>query len=545
MNIFTDNAGFYPTKPETIKKMLGKLKRRPKFMLEPSAGKGDIPKFIEQYNEQWHYSRGDMDSRLSSALSIKKIHVIEKDPNLQRILLADKMILVDTDFLTFAGDNKYDAILMNPPFADGDKHLLKAIDIIYNGEIVCLLNAETIRNPYSTSRQYLVEKLESLGAEIEYLEGEFSDAERKTDIDIALIYINIENDIKSILFDGSEDKASVYETGHINENELVEHGTVSDLVARFRLTIESGVKTIMEFYKNHTVLKDYLSLSIANGATTSKPEKLTERVTSEVNEFIDSVRKDFWMSTLNLKEVQERMTEKKRNEFTSELEQRAQMDFTERNIMTFIMNLMNSYKDIVSEAAVQLFDDITKSYAWDANIHEKNRLYWDKWKTNDVFKVGPKVIIPFHSSAFVDSYSNGWRSWLDHSIVRKFDDIDKVMDYFSAGTKTTKLSDVISDGLRSNFTSGLESTHFTVKIHKKGTVHLQFKSNETLASFNRSASMSKNWLPPSYGKTSFDEMSQDDKDIVKAFEGEKSYSKFFKGGSQIMARGKSFLQIAE
>ena len=27
---------------------------------------------------------------------------------------------------------------MNPPFDNGDKHLLKAIDIMYNGQIVCL-----------------------------------------------------------------------------------------------------------------------------------------------------------------------------------------------------------------------------------------------------------------------------------------------------------------------------------------------------------------------------------------------------------------------
>ena len=59
------------------------------------------------------------------------------------------------------------------------------------------------------------------------------------------------------------------------------------------------------------------------------------------------------------------------------------------------------------------------------------------------------------------------------------------------------------------------------------------------------ASLGKGWLPSSYGKKGFDDMSQEDKDIVKAFEGEKSYSKFFKGGSQIMASGKSFLQIEE
>ena len=52
--------------------------------------------------------------------------------------------------MTFYTYKHYDLIIMNPPFDNGDKHLLKAIDLQKNGgAIICLLNAETLKNPYS------------------------------------------------------------------------------------------------------------------------------------------------------------------------------------------------------------------------------------------------------------------------------------------------------------------------------------------------------------------------------------------------------------
>lgn len=59
---------------------------------------------------------------------------------------------------------------MNPPFNKGDQHLLKAMELMKGtgGQIICILNAETIKNPYSLYRQDLKNKLEKYEAEIEY-----------------------------------------------------------------------------------------------------------------------------------------------------------------------------------------------------------------------------------------------------------------------------------------------------------------------------------------------------------------------------------------
>ena len=86
------------------------------------------------------------------------ISAIEINKDLFAALRGKNIKVIDYDFLLFSGPDKFDLIIANPPFNEGDKHLLKAIDIMYRGEIVFLLNAETLKNPYSNSRKSLVKK---------------------------------------------------------------------------------------------------------------------------------------------------------------------------------------------------------------------------------------------------------------------------------------------------------------------------------------------------------------------------------------------------
>src|SRR5262249_55357445 len=76
----------------------------------------------------------------------------------------------------------------NPPFSNGDDHLLKAWDFLHSGEIVCLLNEETIKNPYTAARKRLVEIVSQHG-EGEYLGDCFSSAQRKTNGRVAMVYL--------------------------------------------------------------------------------------------------------------------------------------------------------------------------------------------------------------------------------------------------------------------------------------------------------------------------------------------------------------------
>ena len=195
-------AEFYPTPPELAAKMVRKLDFcKIHTVLEPSAGKGDLVSFFLKVK---NYFRSSLmheitDARFENAISYAmredsyegtaEVDVIEIDENLCAIL-KDKhnnYCVHNTDFMNFQDDRHYDLILMNPPFSNGDEHLLKAISLAEKtgSTIVCLLNAETIRNPFSNKRKALLQKLKEYHAEYEYLQNAVASgtsAERHADV---------------------------------------------------------------------------------------------------------------------------------------------------------------------------------------------------------------------------------------------------------------------------------------------------------------------------------------------------------------------------
>lgn len=152
--------------------------------MEPSAGKGDLAElYIKFANKNRRYgSNFDMDS----------VDMIEHDANLIALLRGKNYRVIGDDFLTFHSHKHYDLIIMNPPFSNGDEHLLKALELQADGgQIVCLLNAETIRNPYTNRRKVLKQKLAEYGAKIEFVRDAFKHAQRRTDVEVAIVYVNI------------------------------------------------------------------------------------------------------------------------------------------------------------------------------------------------------------------------------------------------------------------------------------------------------------------------------------------------------------------
>jgi 16S rRNA A1518/A1519 N6-dimethyltransferase RsmA/KsgA/DIM1 with predicted DNA glycosylase/AP lyase activity len=106
------NENFFPTPTDLIRKILAKVKLdKIESVLEPSAGKGDIAEeVVKQKSTNWR--------------EWKNIDCVEIEPELALILKGKKFRVVYDDFLTFQTFKRYDLIIMNPPFDDGDKHLL-------------------------------------------------------------------------------------------------------------------------------------------------------------------------------------------------------------------------------------------------------------------------------------------------------------------------------------------------------------------------------------------------------------------------------------
>ena len=177
MSMFADNPDFFPTPRQIARKMLARItNKEAKYFLEPSAGKGDIadvirnPCTFEEFEEE-HPEYADRNRTRgydgygwgNNRHSRVNIDVLESYPALIQVLRGKEYDVVGYDWLNYEGVSYYDAIVMNPPFSEGSKHLLKAWDFLHNGEIVCLLNEETIKNPHTEERKRLAQIIEQFG----------------------------------------------------------------------------------------------------------------------------------------------------------------------------------------------------------------------------------------------------------------------------------------------------------------------------------------------------------------------------------------------
>jgi hypothetical protein len=511
------NKNFYPTPDKILGRMIAKISGHPDNILEPSAGSGNIIEAIQKRYRNNSWSRAG------------KISAIELDPSLRAMLIGKGVRVLDSDFLAYAGSDHFDLIIMNPPFDEGDKHLLKAIDILFRGQIICLLNAETLKNPYTNTRKMLADKLNELKAEIEYIEGAFKDAERPTGVEVALINITKVQTVEETLFANADDKAEAFSGTQEKTYEVSNGKKIQELVADYNQRINIGTETIINYYKNYPKIGGWLRLNKEPDKYYSSDDDMTKQMQDQVNAFLVDVRKYFWEKCLDLKEVKSRMTEKKRNEFHAQVSERAFMEFTEKNIREFVLNLIHGYEKTLTEAVLEIFYLFSDQHSWDGNKpNEKNIHYFNGWKTNKSWKVGRKVIIPVWSygGAFTDSYSGKWK--MGYDVGGKLNDIDLVMNYFDGMDGAyQRMANALEFALERQQHSGISSTYFTMTCHKKGTIHLTFNDEDILRRFNVAACKGRGWLPCDYGNTKpYKELAIEERQVVDSFEGRESYTKF-------------------
>lgn len=142
---------FYPTPEPLAEKLLGGIKwNMVDCVLEPSAGKGDLALFAAKKMFYARHSYPPHDDRsIREAAEEADIDCIEIDPLLRNTLEGRGFRVIHDDFLSFETQKRYSLIVMNPPFDQGAEHFLKAFELMeHGGEIRCILNAQTIRNPW-------------------------------------------------------------------------------------------------------------------------------------------------------------------------------------------------------------------------------------------------------------------------------------------------------------------------------------------------------------------------------------------------------------
>lgn len=453
------NADFYPTPTNLAAKMAGMIDSSfSKRILEPSAGKGNL---VEAIQQRFRNSRANIDC-------------IEIEPELQALLVGKKLNVIDADFLTYQPTKQYDTIIMNPPFSNGVKHVLKAWEIIYNGDVIALLNAETLRNISSKERRLLAEIIK-LHGEFEFIENAFIDAERKTGVEVVLIHLKKRNSVNHDYFNGIKEQAKTVDIDPVFVNQLaIPQNRIGNMVIAYNMAVDC---------KREAVLKDaeanyYASMILGNGSDQ------TDSVKESLNNFIDDLRVSAWRDVINLADFQKYATESVRSKLDANNEIVSSLEFTTANIKRFLTNLMNSYGEIIDECLVDVFDKLTR-------YHEENRVHIEGWKSNDYFFINKRVVLP----RMVDFWMNG--ATLGWDAQRRCDDLDRVMGHISGKTDFISINSAVSKAKENGDLIGqkIESEFFYIRLFKKGTAHFYFKDLKLLEQFNLIVGRKRNWLP--------------------------------------------------
>lgn len=555
---------FYPTPENLVRKMLEGIDwSYIHTILEPSAGKGDILREIAKEENSYRHSH-DFD-----------IDCIEIDPNLRQILkynfgerkdeiknkisaieskkhwnyekreyeglteqdkqeltmlagekktFFDKGIhIVHDDFLTYNPFKRYDLIILNPPFSNGDKHLLKALQMQEKGgNIICLLNAETLKNPYTETRKELVRQLEKHNAIIEFIDNAFVSAERRTSVEIALIKVAIEQVQEESDIYNRMKEAEQFEDFNPEATALEVTDYIKAAVNQFNVEVKAG----LELIRQYKAMIPYMQNSFDKDDKFKKPilrlVNSYERSYNDcvpINDYLKDVRLKYWEALLSNPKFVGKLTSKLKTEYREKVDRLKNYDFTEFNIYTLSAEMNAQIKTGIEDEIIAMFDRLTEEHSYYPEF-SKNRHYYDGWKTNKAHKIDKKVIIPCYG--VFDSWDGKPRTY---NVGNTLSDLERILNFLDGGmTQDVDSMAFLSSYFKRCETKNIPMKYFKATFYKKGTVHLTFTCPELIERFNIYAGQRKAWLPPSYGKKTYKNMTAEEKAVIDSFQGEEAYN---------------------
>lgn len=526
------NDEFYPTPKSLAGKILAGLDwNMIQSILEPSAGKGDLLDEVkERHKALYDYYRREFES---------DIDCIEIDSNLRHILRGKGYRVVHDDFLTFETFKRYDLIIMNPPFSNGDKHLLKALKMQERGgNIICILNAETIKNPYTNTRKELVKVLDEHSAQIEYIKDAFTSAERATGVEIAVIKVHIPQVVEeSDIYDHMRKAKKLDEVEIEDSTDITMHDYIKAAVARFNVETAAGIELIRQ-YKN---MVPYMSCAVNPDDAYKRDPMLKLTLDGDklsINTYLEKVRLKYWEALFANPKFTMKLTSKMESKYRSMVNDLKNYDFSEYNIEYLIADMNANVVKGIEETIIEMFDKLTTKHSWWAECNN-NVHYYDGWAHNKAHKINKKVILPCYGA--IDT-------WCGRSELRTYhamdilQDIEKVLNFLDGGmTREVDLRGVL-EAAKTNPTN-IECKFFKVTFYKKGTVHITFTNLDLLEKFNIYAAQNKKWLPPDYGKKPYNNMSESEKAVVDSFQGKEAYDKVIRHSNYYLMEAKQMLQI--
>ena len=481
--MFTDNKDFYPTPRDLFYQLMNGTRYLRGRILEPSAGKGDLIKYIKEV------SRRDAVT----------IDAIESDSRLVNFLMGDGVNVVWNDFLTYETYKEYDFIIMNPPFSNGVDHALKALELAENQISACqlfiILNKETLNNAYSNKRKDLLRKLEEYNADIRYIKDGFARAERVTNVEVALINVTVAaKDVGKSIYDKIpfftssetvEAELSTSLSSYVKSSELQEKiNEIERLVSEYETTCELAKKAYKAVRDKEAFIKYVDNVNKGKEPYSGKLYYVAQIKfdSGDLNAELGRLRRGYWQLILNTDEFKDLLTNDAIQELNKRLSIAEEMEINLPNIKMLLTALSFNRKDILIESIISIFKRITKYHMnqYSTNIH-----YYNGWKTNNAYKINKKIIIPLACELTMWDFSD------------KFDGIKSDVRHFIKDI--VKAFQLIEPSIGSDFKAisnrEFENDLLRFKMFYNGNVHIWFNDLTALNKLNYLCGSHFNWLP--------------------------------------------------
>lgn len=370
MNVFTNNADFYPTPVEVINTMMMGENFIGKTILEPSAGKGNIVDWLK-------------------ANGAGRVIACEKDENLKKLLTGKCDIIAD-DFLSVSSEqiSHVDYIVMNPPFSEGAKHILHAFEIAPAGcTIIALCNSSSLNKgwEHDATKEKLIETVKLYGCE-EFLGDVFSCAERQTKVNVSMVKLYKEgegvNEFDAYMFSNEADILDANET-----EGLVPYNVVRDMVNRY-------ISAVRLFDETMAAAEKINSIACFNGEENRfLPVKFAVVDGSNAvvhvshQQYKKALQKYYWRLIFGKLNMEKYATQKLREQINKFVEQQTNVPFTMHNIYQVLNMVMQTTKQRMDTALLEAFDII-------CSFSSENSTAGETWKTNANYMVNKKFIVP-------------------------------------------------------------------------------------------------------------------------------------------------------
>lgn len=476
MNLFTENADFYPTPTDVINTMMLGEDILGKTILEPSAGGGNIVSWLKDNGA------GD-------------VIACEKDKTLQK-LLAGKCELISDDFLSVTSDqvSHVDYIVMNPPFSDAVRHIKHAFNIAPAGcTVISLCNSSNLERRYSSERQELYELIELYGCS-EYLGTVFDAAERKTNVGVSLIKLyktgEDEDEFTNYFFSNEDDLLDKNETEGI-----VQYNVVRDMVNRYTSAVKLFDETMEAANKINDVAKfsdskfDYVPIRFATVDINGNAVSISRQ------QYKKQLQKYYWRIIFNKLNMDKYATNGLREQINKFVEKQVNVPFTMHNIYQVINMVVQTTGQRMDKALLEAFDLI-------CSFSAENSTAGEKWKTNANYMVNRKFIVPYMTD-YDARYStlNEYMRLNYGGNVTRIEDVIKALCYIT-GTNYDKITNLRDFVYRNNLSYGTwyEWSFFRIKGFKKGTMHFEFTDEEVWIRFNQQVAKQRGWVLPKKSK---------------------------------------------